>query len=202
MATLFTSVEAGAVDLSRQSPPLFGAASVVSTDLSPFVKWTTVLAAARAEEARMTQPCQTGESCKLQQWAGFIESLRSFDQWAQINEVNARMNGARYIEDIDNYGNTDYWATPGQFFERSGDCEDYAIAKFMTLRELGFTNEQMRIAIVHDTNLNLVHAVLVVYYQDVAYLLDNQISQVVRVDSIRHYQPYYSLNESMWWRHT
>ena len=114
----------------------------------------------------------------------------------------SRMNSARYIEDINNYGDTDYWATPGQFFDRSGDCEDYAIAKFMTLLELGFSNEQMRIAVVHDTNLNLIHAVLVVYVNDVGYLLDNQIEQVVQVDSVRHYRPYYSLNETRWWRHS
>ncbi|MEZ5666359.1 MAG: transglutaminase-like cysteine peptidase [Alphaproteobacteria bacterium] len=202
MAVLLGGGSAGAVDLSRQAVPLFGAASVPSSDLSPFFKWTTVLAAFRAEEAQMHQPCQAGDSCKLQQWSVFIDSLRDKDPWTQIATVNERMNSARYIEDNVNYGQSDYWATPGQFFERSGDCEDYAIAKFMTLRELGFPNEQMRIAIVQDTNLNLIHAVLVVYYQDVAYLLDNQIQQVVRVDSIRHYRPYYSLNETLWWRHS
>ena len=202
MASLTSAGNAGAVDLSRQAPPLFGAMSVVNADLSPFVKWTQVLDSFQSERARMYQPCRQGESCKLQQWAGFIQSLRGHDPWTQIIEVHRRMNSAYYIEDIDNYGNTDYWATPGQFFERSGDCEDYAIAKFMTLRELGFTNEQMRIAVVHDTNLDLVHAVLIVYYQDVAYLLDNQIDQVVRVDSVRHYRPYYSLNETLWWRHS
>jgi predicted transglutaminase-like cysteine proteinase len=202
MTALLAAGNAGAVDLSRTAPPLFGAMSEVNGDLSPFVKWTHVLAAYQAEHARMAQPCATGESCKLQQWAGFIASLRGVDRWTQITEVHARMNSAPYIEDTDNYGNTDYWATPGQFFDRSGDCEDYAIAKFMTLRELGFTNEQMRIAVVQDTNLNLVHAVLVVYYEDVAYLLDNQIDQVVRVDSVHHYRPYYSLNETLWWRHS
>lgn len=202
MAAMIGANPADATDLSRQAPPLFGVASAANSDLSPFVKWTQVLDAFQSEHVRMYQPCQQGESCKLQQWAGFIQSLRGHDRWTQIVEVHRRMNSAYYIEDIDNYGNTDYWATPGQFFDRSGDCEDYAIAKFMTLRELGFTNEQMRIAVVHDTNLDLVHAVLIVYHQDVAYLLDNQIDQVVRVDSVHHYRPYYSLNETLWWRHT
>jgi predicted transglutaminase-like cysteine proteinase len=199
---LSAAAGAGAVDLSGMAPPLFGAPGMPSTDLSPFTKWTHVLSAHDAERARMHQECAPGDSCKLQQWGVFIESLRGLDRWSQIVEVNRRMNSARYIEDIDNYGVTDYWATPGEFFDRSGDCEDYAIAKFMTLRQLGFSNEEMRIAIVHDTNLNLVHAVLVIYHEGVAYLLDNQIEQVVRVDSIRHYRPYYSVNETMWWRHS
>lgn len=112
------------------------------------------------------------------------------------------MNSAPYIEDINNCGQTDYWATPGQFFDRSGDCEGFAISKFLTLRELGFANEQMRIAVLQDTNLNLVHAVLLVYNNDVAYLLDNQIDQVVRADTVKHYRPDYSLNETRWWRHS
>lgn len=202
MATLLASGNAGAVDLSRIAPPLFGAVSMVNADLSPFTKWTHVLGAYAGERQRMGADCVAGESCKMQQWAGFIDSLRGLDRWSQIVEVNRRMNTAPYIEDVDNYGSTDYWATPAEFFDRSGDCEDYAIAKFMTLRELGVPNEQMRIAVVHDTNLDLVHAVLVVYHDDVAYLLDNQIEQVVRVDSVRHYRPYYSLNESLWWRHS
>lgn len=201
LAMLLSSGAAGAVDLSRQAPPLFGAPSVANADLAPFVKWTRVLRDFPAERAAMRQGCRPGESCKLQQWATFIDSLRGHDRWTQIAEVHRRMNSAPYIEDIDNYGINDYWATPAEFFDRSGDCEDYAIAKFLTLRELGFSNDQMRIAVVQDTNLNLVHAVLVVYYEDVAYLLDNQIDQVVRVDSVRHYRPYYSLNETLWWRH-
>ena len=202
MAALIGSGSANAVDLSRNAPPLFGAVSVESPDLSQFYKWTGVLAAFRLEHDRMYQDCQPGESCKLQQWRSYIDSLRGLDPMRQVAEVNTRMNSARYIEDINNYGDTDYWATPGQFFDRSGDCEDYAIAKFLTLIELGFSNEQMRIAVVHDTNLNLIHAVLVVYVNDVGYLLDNQIEQVVQVDSVRHYRPYYSLNETRWWRHS
>lgn len=200
--TLLGGEAAQAVDLSRNAPPLFGAASVVSTDLSQFHKWTGVLADFRAERERMYRDCLPGESCKLQQWRSFIDSLRGRDPMTQITETHARMNSAPYIEDINNYGQTDYWATPGQFFDRSGDCEDYAISKFLTLRELGFANEQMRIAVLQDTNLNLVHAVLVVYNNDIAYLLDNQIDQVVRAETVKHYRPYYSLNETRWWRHS
>ena len=45
------------------------------------------------------------------------------------------------------------------------------------------------------------HAVLVVYLDGEALILDNQVLQVVPADQIRHYQPYYSLNETSWWLH-
>ena len=42
------------------------------------------------------------------------------------------MNRSPYIVDPINWGVKDYWESPGQFFSRKGDCEDYAIAKYLT----------------------------------------------------------------------
>jgi predicted transglutaminase-like cysteine proteinase len=47
----------------------------------------------------------------------------------------------------------------------------------------------------------VAHAVLAVYINGTIMILDNQARQVVRADSIRHYRPYYSINESSWWLH-
>ena len=44
-------------------------------------------------------------------------------------------------------------------------------------------------------------AVLVVYVDGVAWLLDNQIRDVVRADTVRHYRAIYSVNETTWWLH-
>jgi predicted transglutaminase-like cysteine proteinase len=82
-----------------------------------------------------------------------------------------------------------------------GDCEDYAIAKFLSLKRLGWTDDELRVAAVKDLNLNVGHAVLIVYYGGKTWVLDNQIRRVVATASIRHYQPVYSINETSWWRH-
>ena len=87
------------------------------------------------------------------------------------------------------------------FRMQNGDCEDYAIAKFMALRALGFENPEMRIVVLNDLNLGIAHAILVVYVDGKALVLDNQIRSVVPADSIRHYQPVYSVNEEGWWLH-
>ncbi len=156
------------------------------------------------ERQMLRQPChQVGsERCMLQQWTGFLDSLRGLDARTQIEEVHRRMNSAPYIEDIMNYGIPDYWASPNEFFENSGDCEDYAIAKFMSLRLLGFDNDDMRVAVVQDTNLNLIHAVLIVEHEGQSLVLDNQLGQVVPTSAIRHYVPYFTINEQYWWQHT
>ncbi len=119
----------------------------------------------------------------------------------QIRSVNAEMNRHRYILDPVNYGVPDYWATPFQFLRLDGDCEDYAIAKFMSLRALGFDNDSLRVVVLRDLNLKLAHAILVVYHEGQVFVLDNQISDVVEAAAIRHYRPIYSVNETAWWLH-
>ena len=190
--------------VAHGSVSVFNAAEVRSSDLSPFPKWTTMIARYAGERPLLRQPCQQSgsERCMLQQWAGFLDSLRGLDRRTQIEEVHRRMNSAPYIEDIMNYGIPDYWATPNEFFENSGDCEDYAIAKFLSLRLLGFNNDDMRVAVVQDTNLNLIHAVLIVEYAGQSLVLDNQIGQVVPTSAIHHYVPYFTINEQYWWQHT
>ncbi|MDA0998123.1 MAG: transglutaminase-like cysteine peptidase, partial [Proteobacteria bacterium] len=105
-------------------------------------------------------------------------------------------------------GENDYWATPAEFMTRFGDCEDYAIIKYLSLRRLGWQEKDLRVVAVKDMNLKVGHAVLVVFFkhptsgQIMSLLLDNQIKQIVQADRVRHYQPVFSLNQFHWWRHT
>jgi predicted transglutaminase-like cysteine proteinase len=59
----------------------------------------------------------------------------------------------------------------------------------------------MRIVVVQDLNLGIAHAVLVVYLDGRALVLDNQIDDVVPAAAVRHYRPIYSINERHWWLH-
>lgn len=93
---------------------------------------------------------------------------------------------------------SDYWASPSQFLSRAGDGEDYAIAKFVTLRRLGFGNDELRLVVLDDLNLGVAHAVLVVSESDRLLVLDNQISDVVDLRRILHYKAIYSINEERW----
>jgi predicted transglutaminase-like cysteine proteinase len=139
--------------------------------------------------------------CGANDWRTLIAGLRGQSRAAKIQAVNAFINRAAYVTDPVNYGLPDYWATPLQFFAQDGDCEDYAIAKFITLTRLGFSDDDMRIVVVDDTNLGVPHAVLVVYLDGQAIVLDNQVPQVIPADLIHHYRPIYSINQSAWWLH-
>ena len=119
----------------------------------------------------------------------------------QIQGVNDFMNQAPYVVDMINWGVQDFWESPGQFFEKFGDCEDYAIAKFLTLRALGVPSVNMRIVAVTDLNLKVAHAIACVYIKDKILVTDNQIKPVVDSITVKHYLPLYSVNEEGWWLH-
>ena len=97
-------------------------------------------------------------------WGRFIDGLRDAEPLDQLEQVNRYMNDVPHKADAGNYAATDYWATPSQFFNRSGDCEDFAIAKFLSLRALGWDNDQLRIVVLDDLARGTPHAVLVAYH--------------------------------------
>lgn len=179
---------------------LFGTHEFKTENLAPFPKWTGVLDRYQAETAG--DSCNSGSArCGHDRWQRFIADQQRKPPLDQIRAVNREFNRYRYVLDPVNYGVPDYWATPFQFLRLNGDCEDYAITKFMALRALGFDNDALRIVVLRDLNLKLAHAILVVYYEDRVLVLDNQISDIVEATAIRHYRPIYSVNESAWWLH-
>jgi predicted transglutaminase-like cysteine proteinase len=184
-------------------PALFGSRETRSASLGPFQKWTGMLERQIEERPLYDGPCTARRfnRCHLTEWRQLLRDIAALEPAAQLEAVNTFMNRAPYVTDPVNYGVPDYWATPLQFLNKDGDCEDYAIAKFVSLRQLGFPQEQMRIVVVDDLNLRIPHAILVVYISGRAYVLDNQISRVVPAEIINHYKPIYSINEQAWWLH-
>lgn len=194
---------AAAYSSTSQVPLLFGSREVRSKKLFLFPKWRGALSRHFSEAKLREAPCtETAfNRCHLRQWKTFLEGIRSLDRISQVKAVNRFFNRRPYILDPKNYGVPDYWATPIQFMSRDGDCEDYAITKYFSLRSLGFSAESMRIVVLQDLNLDTAHAILVVYMGKKALVLDNQVATVVDAANILHYRPIYSINEKHWWLH-
>jgi predicted transglutaminase-like cysteine proteinase len=196
-ALLWCGPAAPADQLAAVNPVhLFGTTEIHSSNLKMFPKWRGTLQ--RFEDE--LKSCRA-DQCKKKQWQAVIDGLRGQDLMVQLRAINTEMNDKRYITDPVNWNLPDYWATPFQFMRKNGDCEDYAIAKYMALRDLGVSVDDMRIVVLNDLNLRIAHAVLAVYVNGKPYILDNQISKVVPASSILHYQPVYSINENGWWLH-
>jgi predicted transglutaminase-like cysteine proteinase len=186
-----------------QEKSFFKTTAKRSDDLKPFPKWVQVLARYMEEQGKVEGTCKetTFNKCHFKTWSGLIAGLQGQSKKSQLKAVNDYANQALYVRDPKNWGVKDYWASPGQFFAKNGDCEDYAILKFLTLRKLGWKNEEMRILVVRDMNLKIAHAILGVMQKKKRYILDNQMTLVVEDRRIRHYKPIFSVNETSWWRH-
>lgn len=138
---------------------------------------------------------ELGRGCNLADWHELIGELRDNDPARQLDRVNRFVNRVRYRTDRRNWGRRDYWAAPREFFARGGDCEDFAIAKYLSLRALGFQAEDMRLLVLWDLKREAAHAVLVVRHEGQELVLDNLRRRIVPLARLPHYQVHYSVND-------
>ncbi len=183
---------------------VFGSVEVGSDSLAGLPQWTRVLAAMQAEEPAfdrcVASPVECG-SPVLKNWRRIITSATSLGRRDKLAAVNDFFNRWPYKLDTEVYGLSEYWATPREFMTRSGDCEDYSIAKYFALRKLGFNKEEMRIVILMDEIRGIGHAVLAIYDDDDILILDSLSNLILSHSMYKHYVPQYSMNETTRWAH-
>lgn len=186
-----------AVPASAQTPALFNTVEYRTNDLNALPQWKAAL----KKVAKERETYASSDSKAVRAWQAMIRENSGKRQLDQLKTVNRFINQWRYRTDSYNYRKSDYWASPAEFFRRSGDCEDYAIAKYVTLRQMGFSADQLRLVVVKDLNRNLAHAVLAAYVGGDVYILDNVNSKVRSQAQVTEYAPYYSVNEQARWAH-
>ncbi len=183
---------------------LFGTTELRSNSLQGLPQWTRVLAEFERDRG-LFEACAKNEgactSPTLRNWHRVIQAARPLDRSGKVRMVNEFFNRWPYKEDHDLYGKSEYWAAPGEFMARSGDCEDYSIAKYFALRALGLPQEDMRIVILMDEIRGIGHAVLAVYEGDEIQILDSLSDMILPHDRYKHYRPQYSMNETTRWAH-
>jgi predicted transglutaminase-like cysteine proteinase len=139
-------------------------------------------------------------------WRRLIEETRELPDQDKLNKVNTFFNRrVLYQTDMQVWQQEDYWATPLEFMGRgAGDCEDFSIAKYITLQMLGIKNEHLRLSYVRykvGATPPIAHMVLGYYPEPTAepYILDNMISSV-RLASMRtDLTPVFSFNSDGLW---
>lgn len=174
-----------------------------SENLKPFPKWTGVMSRYDDQKKIPDDQCDKVRfhPCDaIGAWNKMLDSVRGKSLREQMRVVNEWANAHPYVIDQINWGMDDFWDTPYEFMTLNGDCEDYAIAKYYSLRALGVPEDKLRIMIVQDFNLGgIIHAILGVYSDGELMILDNQAEQVRPALKIYHYRPIYGVNENWWW---
>jgi predicted transglutaminase-like cysteine proteinase len=138
-------------------------------------KWSQALSRMAAERSRYHAGA-AGLSPQAKTWLQGLEAVRGTSESEQLAAVNRLVNEVPYEVD----GSGDAWKTPLEFFAQRGDCEDYALAKYASLKLLGFDESRMRMLVVRDTFSGQAHAVLAVDMADGTYILDNQSQLLLR----------------------
>lgn len=142
----------------------------------------------------------------LRNWQEMLQVSHTLPVHQQLKQVNEFFNGSiRFSEDVDVWGQTDYWATPLETLARgAGDCEDFAIAKYFSLLALGIPAEQMRLIYVKaqiggpSSHLQQAHMVLAYYATPDAepQVLDNLITDIRPASRRPDLQPVFSFNSN------
>lgn len=140
---------------------------------------------------------------RLLRWETLIQDDDSAGDTEKLQKVNAFFNETvRFVDDIDLYGVKDYWATPLEVLVRqAGDCEDFAIAKFFTLKALGVSEQKLNIAYVKALQYNMMHMVLTYYSHPGAepLVLDNLVDQIHPASRRTDLMPIFSFNGTGLW---
>lgn len=139
---------------------------------------------------------------RLENWQSLHRMARNAPIERQTQLVNSFFNRVAFVSDLEHWGQEDYWATPVELLAtNAGDCEDFAIAKYLTLRSMGVPDEQLRITYVKALELNQAHMILAWYPTPDAdpLILDNLINEIRPGSRRPDLEPVYSFNgEGLW----
>jgi len=150
---------------------------------------------------------------RLMIWQKLINDMRDADapgairreaaaESLTLRKINSFFNQVPYLTDIRHWGKEDYWATPVEMLSSyGGDCEDYSIAKYLSLKELGIPIERLRITYVRAITRNEAHMVLAYYPTPDAepWIMDNLIPELRPASQRPDLEPVYSFNDDDLW---
>lgn len=185
LLTLFFLVCAVA-DIADEGGP-FGLSEFVEPDTgSAHIVWGNLrklTADFQAELPRLNLCSKHPADCTVgeRELESIVQETEKADGRTQIEVVNKRVNAAiRYTPDMEQWGQKDVWSLPanvnqtGSLGTGKGDCEDYALAKYLALRLVGYKPKELLMVIVHDNFVHEDHAILTVRYENHWLILDNR----------------------------
>lgn len=139
------------------------------------------------------------------EWRRTIETATPLPELQKVERVNAFVNSrVRWVEDIDNWRQSDYWATPLEILARqAGDCEDFSILKYVSLLLAGVDVDKLRITYVKAkvNGRSIAHMVLAYYPRPSAepLILDNLMDAAQPASARADLKPVYGFNSNGLW---
>ena len=154
----------------------------------------------RADIAILAHCHEDVEGCPpaAQRFLAIIEEGRAHNDRARIGVINRAINLAiAPVSDFAQWGEPDHWSSPLETLSTGrGDCEDYAIAKYVALVEAGIAQEDVKLIIEHDLARNQDHAVVATRLNGDWIILDNRWFALVRDIESRRVIPLSMLDDN------
>jgi len=163
-------------------------------------KWLSVMEKLDDERVQLAlcdgdrENCASDAALKL---LDIVDSGRQREGRARLGEINRAVNLAiRATSDQAQFGESDVWSSPlVTFYRGAGDCEDYAIAKFVALRMAGIAAEDLRIVVMADVLSGEGHAVAAVRLDGHWLILDNRRMAMVEDIHVKNYRPLFVIDQ-------
>ena len=173
--------------------------------LSPFILQLHVVAEIRLTKfiyERISKEYGKAAEKRVRDWGNKFIYLQDRNAEEKLYAINNFFNQIPYFSDQEHWGKSDYWATPIEMLgTNGGDCEDYVIAKYFSLRQLGIPDSKLRMMFVTALSVNQAHMVLAYYPEPnaIPLVLDNINPRILPANKRRDLRPVYSFNgEGLW----
>src|ERR1700676_4196602 len=195
-----TLISPGAANLIRKSAEPFGLFAATMSWGGMREKWLGVERKLDDERVQLAlcdgdrDHCVSPAALRL---LAIVDNAKARDGRARLGEINRAINLAiRPMSDLAQYGAIDVWSSPlVTFTNGAGDCEDYAIAKFVALRQTGISPDDLRIVIMRDTIRGEDHAVTAARLDGHWLTLDNRRMAMVEDAYVRNYRPLFVIDQ-------
>jgi predicted transglutaminase-like cysteine proteinase len=184
----------GAIERADSSDEPFGLSTETVTQGAVLEKWLNVEREVDDERLVLRMCEENRASCQSPaalQFLAIVDSGRALEGRARIGEINRAINlNLKPVSDLALYGADDVWSPPlATFAIGAGDCEDYAIAKFVALQQAGISADDLRIVILRDDHREEDHAVVAARLDGHWLTLDNRHMVLVEDHDVRRYRP-------------
>lgn len=139
---------------------------------------------------------------RLLEWETLISDHVNISEMDKLKMVNNFFNKYDFISDAVHWNVEDYWATPVEFIASDGgDCEDFSLAKYFTLKAMGVQENKLNLTYVKALSLNQAHMVLTYYEKPGSepLVLDNLVGDIKPASKRTDLLPVYSFNGSGLW---
>jgi predicted transglutaminase-like cysteine proteinase len=194
-----TLLSPGTAVLIKKSAEPFGQPTAMLFDGGLQEKWQRVQRRLDDEMVQLALCEGDPEGCvspAALQFLAIVEAGKLREGRARLGEINRAINLAvRPVSDLAQYGQLDVWTSPLVTLARGGDCEDYAIAKFVALRRAGIAPDDLRIVIMRDTVRSEDHAVAAARLDGRWLTLDNRRMAMVEDSHVRNYRPTFVIDQ-------